>query len=119
MLTAYLRSDPAEDNAYILQRDTIIDDTVHNVSLAFAPWKSPNNAGEARARNLTEIMKSAAALGIRIFSQPSMFEFDWGPRETASSKTIVIAPALIKVRDECGSVLYKAQPLTKRLTQKI
>jgi hypothetical protein len=118
VLTAFLCSNPTEDHLYISQRDTTIQNAVNDFSRAFSSWKNPKYADEERESNLTEIMKSAAELGIRLFGQPATFQFHWGERQHSDAK-IIIAPALFKVRDERTRVLHQPQRMTGRVVQSI
>lgn len=60
-------------------------------------------------RNLSEILKHAADLGIWLFSQPSGFRFFWVTKE----KVMVVLPGLVKESDEHGKRLREGQVLVK------
>jgi len=64
-------------------------------------------------------MKSAADLGIWLFSQPSTFQFQWGSPEKSGGNTIVVAPALVKVADERAQKLSQPQVMVEMISRKI
>ncbi|KAI9870378.1 MAG: hypothetical protein M1830_004320 [Pleopsidium flavum] len=119
VLSAYLRPDPTEDPSYISRRDRAVSEAVQAFSRAFKPWRNSKYRDEDRVRSLTEIMKSAADLGIWLFSQPSTFKFHWGGREDTKEHTIVVAPALLKMADENAQSLSVAQVMIEMVTQKV
>lgn len=108
VLTAYLRPSPSDDASYISQRDQAINDLVHTFCRAFTPWKKAQHKDETRVRSLTEILKGAADLGIWLFSQPCTFDFRWPNAEEVGRK-VVVGPEVIKLTDEKGRTLGKAQ----------
>ncbi len=119
VLSAYLRPNPVEDSTYISRRDRTISEALQAFSRAFAPWQNPKYRDEDRVRSLTEIMKSAADLGIWLFSQPSTFKFHWGTPENIEAHTIVVAPALLKVADESAQSLSKAQVMIEMVIRRL
>lgn len=72
-------------------------------------------------RNLAEILKHAADLGIWLFSQPSGFRFMWaaaggkGGRDGGRG-TLVVLPGLVKESDEYGKRLREGQVLVRATT---
>lgn len=108
MLTTYLRPLPSDDTSYISQRDQAINEAVHKFCRAFTPWKKAEHNDETRARSLTEILKGAAELGIWLFSQPCTFEFRWPNTDEVGAK-VVVGPEVVKMTDEEGQRLGKAQ----------
>ena len=80
-------------------------------SSAFAPWKNGKYRSKDRVRNLSEILKQAADLGMWLFSQPSTFRFDWTAGTPQSTREIIMLPGLVKETDEKGIRLEEAQVL--------
>ena len=56
---------------------------------AFATWKNGEYRSKVWVRNLSEILKQAADLGIWLFSQPSAIRFDWPALTPLPTKQIV------------------------------
>jgi len=111
VLTTYLYLNPTSDNIYLTLRDHRIEAFVNSVSQAFSPWVKTSKDPAVRARHLTAILKSAADKGILLFSQPSTFEFYWGPSNDLGNHQLVVTPALLKVADEKGQSLPRPQPM--------
>lgn len=83
-------------------------------SQAFSPWENPGTEPGARLSNLKVIFNKAADLGILMFSQPSVFRFDWKPGEAKMKPDeIVVSPELLKVADENAMALPRAQEMIK------
>lgn len=119
VLSAYVRPTPAEDINYISHRDRVISEVVQTFSITFGPWQNRRFREGDRVRSLTEILKSAADLGIWLFSQPSTFQFQWGAAEKSGSNIVVIGPALVKVANERAQPLSKAQVMVEMITTKL
>ena len=82
-------------------------------SNAFAPWKNGKYRSKDRVRNLSEILKQAADLGIWLFSQPSAFRFIWPTSTPGSTSETTVLPGLVKETDEKGIQLKDAQDLVE------
>lgn len=120
VLSAYLRPDTRQDQAYLSKRDAKIAAVVDAFSGAFAPWLSPDYSREDRRRNLTAIMRNAAETGISIFAQPSTFRYEWSLRQgKARDGNIVVTPAFLKIGDEGGHPLERAQVMVEMVTQSL
>lgn len=113
VLTAYLRSSCPDNTAYSAQVDEQIQNMATSFSSAFAPWKNGKYRSKDRVRNLSEILKQAADLGIWLFSQPSAFRFDWPRGTPRSMKEMTVLPGLVKETDEKGIRLKDAQVLVE------
>ncbi len=119
VLTAYLRQDPAQDLVYIAQRDHRIEEYVEIFMRAFAPWKDLKHEDTARIRSLSAIIKSAADLGIFLFSQPSDLQFCWPQKSEVGASQIMVTPSLIKTTNERGQALVEPQVMLKAVIEKI
>lgn len=72
-----------------------------------------------RRQNVAEIFKSAADVGILIFSQPSSFTYQWGTSQDNRGGVVVVTPAFLKVSDENARVLERPQVMIQMATQSI
>ena len=111
-LTAYLYSN-SPDTAYRARVDEQIQNMATSFSNAFAPWRNRKYRSKDRVRNLSEILKQAADLGIWLFSQPSAFRFNWPTSTPRSASEITVLPGLVKETDEKGIQLKDAQVLVE------
>ena len=118
LLTAELRLPPSEDTAYLSQRDHRISGSVEAWSRAFAPWRNQKYKDQEQNESLTAIWKSAAELGIWIFSQPSNLQFQWPELRGVGANRIPIAPALVKTTDESGQTLKQPQIMLEAVIRK-
>ncbi|KAK6374559.1 hypothetical protein LTR64_002670 [Lithohypha guttulata] len=111
VLTAYLRPEanaPTNTSTSQLEtgEDLAIRAAAHQFSSAFAPWLHPGQSAAAVAQNLEAIMRSAAQVGLTIFSQPAEFAYAWGSEDASrqggrrSVGRLVVTPALLKMRDD-------------------
>lgn len=112
-LTAYLHSNSPDSAAYRARVDEQIQNMATSFSNAFAPWKNGKYRSKDRVRNLSEIFKQAADLGIWLFSQPSAFRFNWPTSTPQSTSEITVLPGLVKETDEKGMRLKDAQVLVE------
>ena len=119
VLTAYLRPPPSQDAEYIAQRDHEINEITRAFSRVFAPWRSPKYKDEDQIRSLSAILKSAAELGVWLFSQPSDYQFRWPEQSKIGPTRIAVAPALVKTTDERGRVLSQPQVMLEAVIKRI
>jgi hypothetical protein len=77
VLSAYIRSDVQKDCHSHLAREGLVDDVAASFSAAFEYWARPERSPDQRFKMLVELLEKAANLGIFLFSQPSVFLFDW------------------------------------------
>ena len=118
VLTADLRLPPSEDPAYMSQRDHRIEKLVEKWSRAFAPWRNSKYKDEDQMRSLSAIWRSAAELGVWIFSQPSSFQFQWPEQRDLRTHQITVTPALIKTTDEKGHALKQPQVILEAVNKR-
>lgn len=119
VLTAYLRPAPSQDTVYIAQRNDRIQETVELFSRAFAPWRNLKHEDKVRNQSLSAILRSAADLGIFMFSQPSDLRFHWPKQSGVGANRVVVAPSLIKMTDEKGQALAESQVMLKAVIERI
>lgn len=101
------------------QRDDRIQKDVELFSRAFAPWRNPKHEDKARNQSLSAILRSAADLGIFIFSQPSDLRFYWPKQSGVGANKVVVAPSLIKMTNERGQTLAESQIMLKAVIESI
>ena len=119
VLTAYIRPTPSQDSSYIAQRDHRIQETVQEFSRAFAPWKNLKYHDGDRTRSLSAILKSAADVGIWMFSQPSSLQFRWPTYSEVGANRIAAIPALIKLTDEKGRKLREPHVMLQAVIKRV
>jgi len=118
-LTAYLRPSPSQDPEYFAERDRRISEYVRAFSRDFASWRNLKYKDEDRARSLSAIFRSAAELGIWVFSQPTDLQFRWPEKSEMGPDRVAVTPALIKMTDEMGQALRKPQVILEAMTKSI
>ncbi|KAK5103132.1 hypothetical protein LTS08_003936 [Lithohypha guttulata] len=123
--TAYLRPEanaPTNTSTSQLEsgEDSAIRAAAHQFSSAFAPWLHPVQSAAAVAQNLEAIMRSAAQVGLTIFSQPAEFAYAWGSEDASrqggrrSVGRLVVTPALLKMRDDNSRQVNPAAVIVPR-----
>lgn len=119
VLSAYLRPSPKNDQTYISQRDANISAAATAFTNAFSPWASSASTDSVRCQNVADIFKSAADVGILIFSQASSFTYQWNTPQDNRSGVVVVTPAFLKVTDENAKVLDNPQVMIQMATHSI
>ena len=92
------------------QNKRVAEEAVQAFTRVFAPWSKPDVTDAEKNKNLTEIMGNAVTFALWLFSQPSSFKFDWKPPidvRDRSQRSIVTAPAVLKVTDSRGQALSR------------
>lgn len=79
-----------------------ISQAITGADIVLIPFinSSLETSSDKRLRNLEVIMKRAAEFAFLLFSQPSMFVFEW----TGQKGGVVVFPGLQQIVDEDGSV---------------
>ena len=78
------------------------------------PYSSQRHDDAERFNNLREILKRAARFGFLLFSQPSLWQFDWSSSRGNSRESLVIFPALVQVEDEDGRILTASRLVSEQ-----
>ena len=116
---AHTAPDPDQDAQYLARREQTISNSVRLIEQAFRPW-ARGDAGK-RASALNGIMIHVSELGIKLFSQPASFRWQW---EQSSSRaapnaasrntdSIAMLPGLDKVTDQKAELLASPICLVK------
>lgn len=104
--------DIASSEEYQKQKGEMIGAAITDFSQAFSPWEKRQHSSGARLNNLKVIFEKAAKIGILLFSQPSVFEFDWTSDGVAERPAeVTLSPSLFKVADENGTTLSLPQKM--------
>ncbi|KAJ5431803.1 hypothetical protein N7445_008301 [Penicillium cf. griseofulvum] len=115
MLTSFLYA--SKNHSPNLPRDNMMA-FAEKFTKAFEPYSNAQFAEDDRLRHLVTISKSAADLGIWLFSQPCSFKFRWTTDGVSGDKMVVL-PAIVKVCDEQGRRLAVPETLAEEETVRI
>lgn len=77
------------------------------------PYADQSHGDNKRLKNLEEILKRGARAGFLLFSQPSVWKFDWDRHGDIKAGTMTIFPALVKVGDENGNIISPPRVLVE------
>ncbi|MCJ1270341.1 hypothetical protein MMC22_010237 [Lobaria immixta] len=69
------------------------------------PYADQSRGDDKRFKNLEEILKRGARTGFLLFSQPSVWRFDWDRPGDIKAGTMTVFPALTKVGDDYGQTI--------------
>ena len=111
VLIAQSRSDLGRDEDYIRQRDLLIQTFTQQVEQAFQPWT--RGTTKDRAKNLKGIVVHLSEMGLKLFSQPAVFEWKWSEGRNVSVGQIVMLPGLDKLTDSNANKLSNPILLVK------
>lgn len=106
VLMAYAHPDLAQDDQYVRRRDRATEEFIGRVEAAFQPWERGDTS--KRKAMLKGIMVHVSELGIKLFSQPALFQWQWDERTARGESNavsrnrdgIVMLPGLEKVTDQ-------------------
>lgn len=76
-----------------------IEKALKTLDRVLYPYADQSRNDNDRLKNLEEILKRGARVGFLLFSQPSIWRFDWKEPGRARAGTRTVSPALIKVED--------------------
>jgi hypothetical protein len=111
MLTGYLLSGTSAGvRADDPQTKRVVEEAVQSFTRTFAPWSKPDVTDAEKNKNLTDIVGHAVTFALWLFSQASSFKYDWKPSidvRDRSQRSIVTAPAVLKVTDGRGEALVR------------
>ncbi|KAK3113469.1 hypothetical protein LTR53_009213 [Teratosphaeriaceae sp. CCFEE 6253] len=110
LLNTYLYPRQDDDPRYLGDRTRVAEEATEALAEAFAPWQARPDEDSAVHQNYRGLAVAAAAMGVLLVSQPSMYEFTWAGAE-GHSNTLVMLPGLWKVTDDHGRRLDLPQVL--------
>jgi len=90
-------------------RGQSITHAIAAADLVLLPFTS--NAASHRARNLDGLVRRGAQLVFLLFSQPSVWKFDWAGNPQRGS--LIVFPALLQTADEEGCVVHPPRVFTE------
>ncbi|KAF2156897.1 hypothetical protein K461DRAFT_317081 [Myriangium duriaei CBS 260.36] len=118
-LGAFLRADTKSVSELGESLSQRIETVTQSVVQAFAPWEIRERSNVDRHDNFRTLFHQASEVGMMLFAQPSTFMFDWTGSDQSGSKSIVVAPALVKRLQGNGEALSRPQILLKARETKI
>ncbi|RMZ68081.1 cell wall integrity and stress response component [Pyrenophora seminiperda CCB06] len=99
-------------------RHEAIQTTLATLDSVLQPYADPRMNNEERKRNLEELLKRAALFAFTLFSQPSVWEFEWQDHSVASGE-LCIFPALVQVVDENGQPISPPRPFSEAVIRRL
>lgn len=91
-----------------------ISEALQALNAVLRPFADEQRDERDRLQKLEEILKRGARLGFTLFSQPSLWDFDWNTPSGAGRGVVVISPALVQVTDDNGRRLPRPRMLEEQ-----
>ena len=82
------------------------------------PFADSRINNEERKRNLEEILKRSALFAFTIFSQPSLWDFDWKEKAGVTSE-LCIFPALVQMTNEAGDPVRPPRSFSEAVIRRL
>ena len=82
-----------------------IENALQALEKVVHPYADQSRGDDERFKNLEEILKRGARAGFLLFSQPSVWRFDWDRPGAIKAGTMTVFPALTKVGDDYGQTI--------------
>ncbi|KAJ9628851.1 hypothetical protein H2203_002754 [Taxawa tesnikishii (nom. ined.)] len=95
-------------------RSANIHHAVESLNTILRPFADLRHNDRARLDNLAELLRRAARFGFMLFSQPSLWEFDWGLEREMRQDRLVVFPALVQIDESGGNASARSRKLTER-----
>lgn len=121
MLTAYISPSPSRDTASSRELKAKLEDAIRRVERALSPWELSQKSSSSRRKSLQSILgtnldsqrkvptdietEEARRAGMMLFSQRSVYVFDWSKPQSKGGKRPTVTPTLLKEMDEYGQAL--------------
>ena len=113
-------------SVYVRNPFSATDGRLHNIQLAadrlnniLRPYSDPRVDEKQRSQNLEEILKRSALFAFTLFSQPSVWDFDWQDAQDVKSGSLCVFPALVQVTDENGELMKPARPFNEAVVRRL
>lgn len=100
-------------------RQESIGAAVRALDNVLRPYADSRMDNEQRKRNLEEIVKRSALFAFTLFSQPSLWDFDWMVEQSVSSGGLCVFPALVQTVDETGEALRPPRPFSEAVVRRL
>lgn len=101
--SAFPQSDPRLRN---------IHDARRSLDVILRPYAKADN--DERLRKLEDLLRRGARFGYLLFSQPSLWKFEWENARGAAKKGFTVFPALLQVTDDDGKSLERPRILEEQ-----
>ncbi|KAL8708981.1 MAG: hypothetical protein Q9220_006189 [cf. Caloplaca sp. 1 TL-2023] len=95
-------------------RHTNISNALKALDSVIRPFATQQRDDRDRVQKLEEILKRGARFGFLLFSQPSLWEFDWNTPSSAGRGALAVSPALIQAGDENGRKLPRPRAVEQQ-----
>jgi len=113
-------------SAYVRNPFSATDGRLHNLQLAadrlnnvLRPYSDSRVDDGQRSRNLEEILKRSASFAFTLFSQPTVWVFDWQDAQDVKSGSLCVFPALLQVKDENGEPIKPPRPFNEAVVRRL
>lgn len=115
-LTPCLLPKLSDEPVLVEHRRKVIGTIIDNISGAFRGWEATSDDGPLAEQNLRQIIGVAFDVGMRIASQPFVFDFQWQQpvcQGKEGTESFVVLPGFNKLVDEHGYVVGGPQVLVR------
>lgn len=103
VLSAYLHPNSANDQIYLDEKRQLSEEVAADFQSAFDQWLEEDKLQDDWKASFHLLIDKTATLGVFLFSQPSVFFFDWDMTpEDESAKFIPVTPRLLRVFDDAA-----------------
>lgn len=101
-MQSFLLPQISRDTEYQQSLKIKIDHAIAAVNGGLGPWAAPGNNVADQNESLRQILQNACRAGMLLFTQSESYVFEWAPRNDRDqrARAAVLAPALIKYRDD-------------------
>lgn len=100
-------------------RNASVQSLVHLLENILLPFADSRMNNEQRKRNLEEIVKRSAIFAFTLFSQQSLWDFDWKEEQGVKSAELCIFPALVQVTNEAGEAIRPPRSLSEAVVRRL
>lgn len=101
MLSTYIYSSANDDQSYLSEKKRVSEDIAAAFRSAFDQWAGKDKSEKDWESSFHLLVDKIASLGIFLFSQPSVFFFDWEmSSEDRSARLIPVSPRFLRVFDD-------------------
>ncbi|KAF2025511.1 hypothetical protein EK21DRAFT_76308 [Setomelanomma holmii] len=100
-------------------RNTSIQKALTALDNILQPYADSRMDNLQRQRNLEEILKRSALFAFTLFSQPSVWDFDWKVDQSVKSGELCVFPALVQLSDETGQAVEPPRPYSEALIRRL
>ncbi|KAL8732760.1 MAG: hypothetical protein Q9166_002541 [cf. Caloplaca sp. 2 TL-2023] len=95
-------------------RNQNISEALRALDAVLRPFADEQRNDWERQQKLEEILRRGARFGFVLFSQPSLWDFDWNTPANAGRGTLVVSPGLTQITDDNGRRLPRSRMLEEQ-----